>query len=532
MARVAQHGEGVVSSVQEIALQLRQIRPTGRPNIFVDADLARAVSEGIAALATTEVYQRAGSLVRVTRSDGAPGDVIRCAGTPMLRVFSGATLKERLSAAADWYRETKTGGFKQCVPPADVVAAILERAEWQGIRPLVGITESPVLRADGSVLQTPGYDLQTGYIFEPNASFPSVPEVPSLDDARRARDELLEIVCDFPFATEAHRSAWFAAVLTPFARPAIDGCTPFVAIDAPVRGTGKSLLSDTIAVTATGRASSRTPQPATDEEMRKRITSLLREGESLVTLDNISRPIDYPSLDAALTTTRWRDRVLGVSETISVPNNLVWLASGNNLIFGGDIIRRALHIRLESVMENPERRANFRHSELLGWLRAERARFVIAAMTILRAYIVAGRPDVGVHAWGSFEAWSRLVGSAVVWAGLPDPQSTRMDLDEADPEKNELARLIEGLEMACRRRALTEADGERGLTAKELLANAEGDLRDVLNELCTKGSFNTAPTPHAVGNLLRRYRRRVVRGRRIDGGPDRKRIVRWWIDVV
>ena len=39
----------------------------------------------------------------------------------------------------------------------------------------------------------------------------------------------------------------------------------------------------------------------------------------------------------------------------------------------------------------------------------------------IAAYIQAGRPDVQVKPFGSFEEWSGLVRSALVWCGLPDP---------------------------------------------------------------------------------------------------------------
>src|SRR5262249_12905807 len=72
----------------------------------------------------------------------------------------------------------------------------------------------------------------------------------------------------------------------------------------------------------------------------------------------------------------------------------------------------------------------FRHPDLLAWVREQRPRLVVAALTILRAYFVAGRPDMGCKRWGSFEAWSRLVANCLVWLGMADPQNTRFELEE------------------------------------------------------------------------------------------------------
>lgn len=46
---------------------------------------------------------------------------------------------------------------------------------------------------------------------------------------------------------------------------------------------------------------------------------------------------------------------------------------------------------------------------------------LVAALAILRAYHVAGRPEVRLPRWSGFERWSQVVRAAVVWSGLPDP---------------------------------------------------------------------------------------------------------------
>src|SRR5262249_27110304 len=134
------------------------------------------------------------------------------------------------------------------------------------------------------------------------------------------------------------------------------------------------------------------------------------------------------SLDAALTGVVWKDRILGRSEIVEMPLVTTWAATGNNVVLGGDLSRRGCHIRLDSKLENPEERADFRHQELLRWVRQERPRLLAAALTILAAYCKAGRPDQRLKTWGSFGGWSGLVRQAIVWSGLPDPGETREEL--------------------------------------------------------------------------------------------------------
>ena len=76
---------------------------------------------------------------------------------------------------------------------------------------------APILRSDGTVLQTPGYDPDTGLYYEPDGAIIEVPASPTRDDALAATEVLLEVIADFPFATPAHQTAWLSFLLTPLA---------------------------------------------------------------------------------------------------------------------------------------------------------------------------------------------------------------------------------------------------------------------------------------------------------------------------
>jgi hypothetical protein len=316
-------------------------------------------------------------------------------------------------------------------------------------------------------------------------------------------------VADFP-CDETSRAAWLSIVLTGAARHAIDGPTPLFAIDANVRGSGKSLLADSIGIIHTGRQLPRTSAAGDDEEFRKRITATLLAGEPLVLLDNIHGVLGCASLDALLTSTTWTDRILGESAMTAVlPAKAIWLATGNNLQFAADTARRTLRIRLQSPLENPEERTGFAHPNLLAWVRGERGRLASAAVTILRAWHSAGRPDMGLPPWGSFDSWSGIVRSAVVWCGMADPGATRQDVQrESDREAMLLRQLLD---------AWQEADPSgHGLTVAEAVKRAsDGDvgLAAVFTELADKsGKVN----PRAIGMKLHHLRGRVCGGAYLD----------------
>lgn len=489
------------------------------PEIRIGPDERRIVDEAIVALAHDQgLYQRAGALVHVVR-DAAPAKLRVSGSGPRIAAVEMPNLRERLAEVATWRR----GGDepKPVHPPDWVVKAVAARRQWPGVRPLEGVIESPTLRADGSVLQTPGYDEPSGLVYSPSTEYPPIAERPTRDDALRARDALLEIVVDFPLATETHRAAWLAAALTPFARAAIDGPAPMMLIDGNVRGCGKTLLADAISVLATGRPAPRMTCPSDDDEMRKIIVSVALAGYRLVLLDNVAGALGSPSLDAALTGNEFQGRLLGTNDVATLRLSMTWVSTANNVVLSGDLVRRVLPIRLESREETPEERTGFQHPELLTWLAGERPRMVAAALTILRAYFLTDNKPASLTPWGSFEAWSRLVRGAVTWLGMPDPAAGRVELESADRDSEVLWRLLAAWEsLDPQRLGLTAAEAMRAVEARSADAALLGDL---LAE-----AMGPSVDARVLGKSLRRLRRRVAGGRWLDSRPGRNSQV-WFV---
>ena len=493
-----------------------------RPTVLIDTDEHRVVCETVAALATDkDLFHRGGILVRVLRDNQPLDGIVRPGGSPTIQVMPAANLRERMTRCANFVKHGRKDQEIPAHPAAWLVSAVEARGEWPDLRHLSAVSDAPVLRADGSIWQTPGYDARTGVLFETSTSFPQVhPEVDS-NDAVAALDYLLEVVCDFHFEAPEHRAAWVAALLTPLARFAFEGPSPLFLIDANIRGAGKGLLAQSIGRIVLGREMPVSSYAHDPEEMRKRITAISIAGDRMVLLDNLEGAFGNDALDRALTSTRWKDRILGRSEEVDLPLYSTWYATGNNVSVAADTTRRLIHVRLDVLDERPEERTGFRHPDLLAWIRQERPRLLAAALTILSAYCRCGRPDQGLVPFGSFEGWSNLVRQAVVWAGQPDPCLTRIKLSEAgDTTADSLAQLM----VAWKR----YDPQDQGIVVSEMLSrlypvrhllNAQDALDDAMRSAlenmvgCPPGK---APTPRQVGNKLRHFRRRVLQGRYLD----------------
>jgi hypothetical protein len=500
--------------------------PAGPPLIEVTVREHEVNDEAAAALGDEpDLYQRGGALVRVLNEPAPGSGSIRRPTGPRIDPLPAATLRERLTRCASWVKVQHTESGERVVPvhPPDwCVPAVHARGDWPAVRRLEAVVEYPVLLPDGGVLLRPGFDTESGLLYAPPAELPlDIPAAPSPDQIRAAVEALLEVVADFPFETPAHRSAWTAALLTPLARFAFPGPSPLFLVDGNVRGVGKGLLLHALARIITGESFTIATYTHDPDELRKRITALALEGDRLVLFDNLDGKFGNAALDAALTGTAWKDRLLGHNRQVRVPLWACWYATGNNVSIAADTARRVCHIRLETPAERPEERADFRHPDLLGWVGKNRQRLLAAALTVLRGYVAAGWPAVDLPAWGSFDGWSRLVRSAVVWAGLADPGETRRQLqDRADVAAGGMAALLAGWDrIDPSGGGLTAAQVIDRVCGREPYPDTDG-LREAIDGLVVR------PDPKLLGYRFRHYRRRVFGGRFLDlaggsGGTNR-----------
>ncbi|HWR50070.1 MAG TPA: hypothetical protein VN428_03130, partial [Bryobacteraceae bacterium] len=167
-----------------------------------------------------------------------------------------------------------------------------------------------------------------------------------------------------PFADEPSRANALASMLTPLVRPAIEGPVPLALFDAPQAGTGKTLLAEVVAGIATGRPAETFSAPTDPEEWRKKITTALFSGTSVVVIDNVVHRLDADSLCMALTATTVVDRQFRTFDKIVLPVKCAWIATGNNIQVGGDMPRRCYWVRLDAKLSQPFRRTGFRHADL------------------------------------------------------------------------------------------------------------------------------------------------------------------------
>jgi putative DNA primase/helicase len=484
-----------------------------------------------------------------------PAWLNRSADGPVICEAQAAYLDELATQAARWEkfdkRARKGEEWVEVTPPSRFVQTLLARPGWP-FPLLEGIIHSPTLRPDGSLLGTPGYDVSTGlYLDFGGTTFPRLLPTPTFDDARSALGRLSEVFKDFPFAVrEAHTetntnpyfSAALAATLTLVGRPAIQGNVPLFGVTATAAGSGKGLLVDAISRIGTGRYAPKMGQTLDDNEELKRLLALALEGASVCCIDNVTHPLGNQYLDMAVTAQAITGRILGQTQTAEASWNAVLFATGNNLSYRGDMTRRVVPIALDPQMEKPEERSGFTHPDLEAWIMEERPRLVICALTILRAYCVAGRPAQSLTPYGSFQPWSDLIRSAIVWLGEADPCEGRQDLAAQTDETYEHLATLLGAWEACY--ALDEAGVSKAMTLNQvkqdiaLYATEKDGVPNMWDELqhalvpFDRRYDGKSLNSLRIGNALRKVEGRVIGNKRLRRHGEYRHNLLWRIERV
>jgi len=229
-------------------------------------------------------YQRSGELVRLAtlRNDISDKNLFRPAGITVIQSLTKHALTETLDRLVEWKKPTAAGNAKVTECPLKVPEFLLARPTWQ-LPYLAGVISTPVLKQDGSILERPGYDKDTGLFLCSEEAWPEIPSKPSLDHAVKALTQLLEPFAEFPFCTKSDRAVHTSAILTAIQRK-LQPSAPLFGFSAPQHREGKSSLSEGIGIIATGRKPAATATSAEPEEFRKALAAILPNAK-LRTLD-------------------------------------------------------------------------------------------------------------------------------------------------------------------------------------------------------------------------------------------------------
>ena len=340
---------------------------------------------------------------------------------------------------------------------AKLALAVLDQAP--NLRALRGVTHTPMVRADGSIIGKPGYDDAAGFLYLPTVAVPAVPERPTAEQLAAATKLLRGLVDEFAWVGDHDEANFFGLMLLPLLRELCPPPYKLGAIGARQPGSGKSLLAEILRIVHGGVF--RSEMPTDDAELAKALTSILTQTTApVVTFDNVSGILRSSKLAGLLTSAEYSDRVLGSTNETFMVNDRLWTLTGNNLALGGDLIRRSLWVTIDPRVPNPESRTGFRIPSLPAYVAEYRGAILAALLTWVRGWAAAGA-TFELAGSDSYARSTGVVRGILQAAGVPGTfdhvDSRQQKLGNDDDEWRDFLLAIRG------------AFNDRAWTTKELL---------------------------------------------------------------
>lgn len=467
---------------------------------------------------THHVFQNGGRIVTVRTDPGT--------GESHLQELSALMLAHVLDSVSIWMRlDERTNQWKTIDPHERYCRTLVELGDYRHLNVLKGLARQPYLRPDGSLCVMPGYDFTTALFGVFNADDFHVPSEPSEAQAREALATLEDLLDEFAFARPQDRSAALAAMLTAAIRPSLDKA-PMFHVRAPQIASGKSYLCELIGVLATPEQGSPVGFPGGNEECEKLLLAQLARSPAMIEFDNLTTDLKaHKSLCTALTSERMEGRKLGRSKMFKISTRALFLSSGNNVGPVADMARRCVTIDLAPRCETPATRT-FSRPHLVSDARTNRGRYVSAALTVIRAWIVAGSPKTVCKPFASFPQWSDWCRQSLLWLGEPDPASSTFEEMASDPERELLGRAL---------RCWQEGFGHSPMMVRDVVARTKlldpvaEELLEVLMEIAgDRDRVNN----RKLGQWLKRNMGRIVDGLKFAKAPKTRNADHWLIESV
>ena len=474
----------------------------------IQGEMHRVVSWAEQILADRGGFYRSNGSIVTLRHDPVSGDVTT-------EPVTEQALALHLSAASDWEKyDGRAMAWRRCDVPTIVVTNLCKSQSLDRLPSLNGLSRQPYLRRDDAALiKAPGYDEGTGIY----AAFdPSEFHLPlfTRGNALAALSRLDALLSEFEFASETDRATVFSAMLTATIRDYLK-VAPGFNITASSPGSGKSYLASLIGPFAGPGEARNISYPGTNEEATKVVLSLALEQPAAVCFDDMPTDwLPHGAMNRMLTNGSITERILGSSRVVTARAASFVMGTGNNIRPLRDMARRVVSIYLLPQVESAATRDySGRPAELV---REHRGRYVSDALTIVGAWIAAGRPKAEVANIAGFEDWSDLCRHSLIWLGQPDPATSLIDQISYDPDKEQLGELLY---------AWRDAFGERPTLVRQVLRKIDddknGDLHDAIMELpCVERGF---VNQSRFGRYLSRNKNRIVGGLQLIEAPHSER---------
>lgn len=409
---------------RERRIESAAVELNGRPGVNLDSDPLEVTTAIIAHLDSAcggiRIFSRDGHIVRLI--DGE-------AGLELEDLTMDSIHREVLDVVCPFSAANRQGVPRPQGVPKALLGILLDHgADFPGIR---GVTQTPIVHADGTIVTRPGLDAETGLYLDLAHDIEGL-RVPDHPTDEQVEDAAARLRDAFPVdgqdgydglpISEAGRTDLVGMILTPAIRALVPTSPAFLA-NGIQPGVGKGVAVNAVHLLNHGTPGAFESTPTSEEEMDKRLGTAIKDRRTSVILDEAMSKkgeclINNKSLTAFLTAPVYRGRDLGHSRDITGPNLAVVYITGNNVTPSADIARRIVQIRFDSDRPDLETRGNFAH-DMTSWILEHRRELLTAVLTLIRAWFDRGQPAAPQDfSFGSFEDWQRIIGGILHLAGF------------------------------------------------------------------------------------------------------------------
>ena len=339
--------------------------------------------------------------------------------------------------------------------------------EWR-LRPLRGITTAPILHDDGSIRWERGYDAVTSLLCACNLPALSLPDKPSLNDAKSALATLRRAFRTFAFADRKiviekmnadgetidvevvdlkqppgrDESAHLHALLGGVARFSLPLAPGYRVVAPELSGSrvGKGKLAHAISIVAFGKKINAAALGERKEEFDKGLTDKLLSGEQSILFDNLNNQTLRSRLLCVVLGESDADlRRLGAGMETARPAFIA--VTGNGLKLAEDIVPRFITSELDAKCEHPEQRRFA--GDFLADIARQRPELLRAALIIWRWGRQTKPKSKGTPPLGGFELWTAWIRDPLVALGCQEPVAQIAKAKAADPKRLNTAEIFQ-----------------------------------------------------------------------------------------
>lgn len=347
-------------------------------------------------------------------------------GSRQVVALNAASLRARVQADHSFMMWSGSqGGHTPKLFPKEAAELVVSDPEpLHGMRMLRGIVAAPMFLTGNRILQVPGYDPGSGYYYTPDRSLnmPPVSDEPSADELKFARELIDTMLWDFPFVTPDDKATYAGYLFLPLIKDLVPPPYKMLGITAPTKGSGKGYLSAGLTIIHHGPGGGilKAGLPEREEEIRKYISTILAvTAGDMVVFDNVRTEIKGQALEFLMTSATWNDRELGANRSIHEVNDRIWVANGNNLQVSGDMARRVALCTIDTGLENPQDRTQFRiPGAFPQWVTDNRGTLLWALLTLTRGWYLSGGYRPPVDSSDTFSEATSLVRGILNYASL------------------------------------------------------------------------------------------------------------------